>query len=65
MNSSFFDDIFSSDKVERFAKIVNSQNPFSIFAKHSIFGTWEGSEYASAYPRLWECHILPWLDGTS
>ena len=33
--------------MERFAKTVNGFKPLTIFAKHSIWDIWEGSEYAA------------------
>ena len=33
--------------MQRFAKIVNKWKPLTIFAKHSSFDVWQGSEYAS------------------
>ena len=35
--------------MERFAKIVNSYNPRTIFAKSSILDVWVGPEYASVF----------------
>ena len=33
--------------MQYFAKIVDDQNPSTIFAKSSILDAWRGSEYAS------------------
>ena len=33
--------------MERFAKIVKNEKPFTIFVKTSILDIWQGSEYAS------------------
>ena len=35
--------------MEPFAKIVNGFQLLTIFAKRSILGIWQGSEYASVY----------------
>ena len=32
--------------MEAFAKIVENENPFTIFVKTSILNVWQGSEYA-------------------
>ena len=34
-----------TSKMDRFAKIVNSYKPLTIFAKRSILDIWQGSEY--------------------
>ena len=33
--------------MERFAKIINSFQPLTTFAKRSILDVWQGSEFAS------------------
>ena len=38
-------------KMERFAKIINGFQPFTIFAKRSILHVWQGSEHASTHYR--------------
>ena len=37
-----------TSKMERFAKLVSSFQPLSIFAKRSILDIWQGSGYASS-----------------
>ena len=36
-----------TSKMERFAKIINSFQPLTTFAKRSILDVWQGSEFAS------------------
>ena len=41
--------LYQTSMMERFAKIVNSYNPRTIFAKRSILDVWVGPEYASVF----------------
>ena len=42
-----YSDSCQISKMKRFAKIINSFKPLTIFTKHSILDIWQGSEYAS------------------
>ena len=57
-----------SSMVKLFAKIVNSQKLFAIFAKSSIIDIWQSPKYTSEFKFLvltFSEHNLVWQDNTS
>ena len=45
-------------KMECFANIDNDFQPLTIFAKRSILGVWEDSEYTSVHITLFISHVI-------